>query len=150
VQTQSRYKEHIKKYKGVFMPLNGAIINSGATVSATGGSACTFTTDGQTITNGLHLIDAAVTDFRVQPSITVKVKRPSLNSLGVYSKGKISAVIKVPIILASGATSFELMRIERESHPENTAAARLDLNVLGAQILADSDFAALWASGSTA
>ena len=131
------------------MSLDGAIINTGATVSATGGSAKTFTSDGQTIVNGLHLIDASVTDFRVRPSMVVKVKQPTLNSLGEYSKGKISVVYKVPIILASGATSFELIRIERESHPENTAAARLDFNVMGAQILTDTDFTSLWATGST-
>lgn len=132
------------------MPLNGAIINSGATVSAAGGSAKTYTSDGMTIQNGIHLIDASVTDYRVQPSITAKVKRPTLSPLGVYSKGKISVTLKIPIILASGATSFELIRIERESHPEASAASRLDLNVLGAQILTDADFTALWASGSTA
>lgn len=132
------------------MPLNGAIINSGATVSATGGTAKTFTSDGMSIQNGIHLIDASVTDFRVQPSLTIKVKRPTLSPLGVYSKGKISVTYKVPVILASGATSFELIRIERESHPEATAASRLDLNVMGAQTLTDADFSALWASGSTA
>lgn len=131
------------------MALNGSTLLTGATVSATGGSVKTFSSDGMTIQNGVHLIDVAETDFRVQSSITVKVKRPTLNSLGVYSKGKISLVIKAPIILESGATSFELIRIERESHPENTAAARLDLNVLGAQALTDPDFAQLWASSST-
>lgn len=131
------------------MPLDGAIINSGATVSATGGVAKTFTSDGQTIQNGIHMIDASVTDFRVRPTMVVKVKQPTLNSLGVYSKGKISVVYKVPIILSSGATSFDLIRIERESHPENTAAAVLNLNVMGAQILTDSDFTNLWATGST-
>lgn len=131
------------------MPLNGAVINTGATVSATGGTGKTFTSDGQTIVNGVHLIDASVTDFRVQPSIVCKVKRPVLSSTGVYSKAKLSVTYKVPILLASGATSFEIMRIERESHPEASAASRLDLNVMGAQTMVDSDFASFWASGST-
>lgn len=132
------------------MPLNGAVINSGATLSIAGGTAKTFTSDGMSIVNGIHLIDASVTDFRVQPSVTLKVKRPVLASNGTYSKAKLSATYKVPILLASGATSFEIIRIERESHPEASAASRLDLNVMGAQMLFDTDFTAFWASGSTA
>lgn len=124
-------------------------ILSGATVSASGGSAKTYTPNGQTIPNGVQTIDASVVDFRVRPTLTWKVRQPTLKN-GVYTKDKKVATLSVPRILDSGQVVFDVIRLEREVHPETSAANALDMNVQAAQLLIDSDAASFWATGSTA
>lgn len=123
---------------------------TGATLAPTGGTDLVFAPDGLTIQNGLHMIVPATTDYRVRQQATLKYKAPSLGADGTFSKDKKSISYSVPIVLASGLVVFNVIRIEREVHPEMTAAAALDLNVIGAQMLFDSDMTAFWASGSLA
>lgn len=133
------------------MPIQGAIVKSGSTaMTPTGGSDQTFTPDGVSVPNGIHVADAAQTDYRIRRNITVKNKVPTLLADGTYSKDKKSVTLVAPKILASGKTVFNLIRIEREVHPESTAAEALDLVMVGAQLCADTDFAAFWSSGSIA
>lgn len=133
------------------MSLTSSIIKDGASaITPTGGVDMTFTPDGQTVPNGIHLANAAQTDFRIRENMSVRVKQPTMNAQGVYSKDKKSIVYVEPKILASGLTVFNLIRIEREVHPESTAAEALNLNMMGAQILGDSDFATFWSAGSLA
>lgn len=133
------------------MPLQSAIVKTGATaMTPTGGSDVTFTPDGQTVANGLHLSNAAETDFRIRANMTIKNKVPTINGDGGYSKDRKSVTYVRPKLLADGSTTFNLIRIEREIHPESTAAEALDFSMVGAQILTDADFAAFWASGSLA
>lgn len=128
---------------------NGSIL-AGGTVTAAGGSAVTYTPDGQTVPNGIHLINAQVVDFRIRPNVTLKTKLPSLDSSQVYSKDRKTVLLVIPKILASGKTVFNLIRIEREIHPESTAAEALEFNIQGAQFLVDSDYASFWSAGSIA
>lgn len=132
------------------MPLQNMSLPVDGTLSVAGGTAKSFTTDGQTVANGLHLADASVTDFRIRPNMTVKVKMPSLDGAGVYSKDKKTITYVVPKLLASGKTVFNLIRVEREVHPESTAAEALHLLNVGAQLLFDLDTTSFWASGSLA
>lgn len=130
------------------MPINGASIPVGATWTPSGGSAKTYTSDGITVANGVHLIDASVTDFRVRPQMTLKTKVPTLDSLGNYSKGRRSLVCTIPKVLASGKTVFPLIRIELEDHPELSAAEVATLVSIGVNTLVDADFATFWSTGS--
>jgi len=123
-------------------------ILDGATVSATGGTGKTYTTDGTIIVGGIHLADASVTDFRIRPNITARVRMPQLQADGSYTKMKISAVHTVPQILASGKTVFNLVRTELEVHPELSAAAATELRNKGAQLLFDSEMTNFWSAGS--
>jgi len=133
------------------MGLQSTGINDGASsVAPTGGSLMTFTPDGVSVTNGVHLANAAQADFRIRENATCKVKNPTLQADGTYSKDKKSITYVEPKILASGKTVFNLIRIEREVHPESTAAEALNLNLMGAQWLSDSDVAAFWSAGSLA
>ena len=133
------------------MPLSSAVVKTGATgLTVVGGSDETFTPDGVSIPQGLHLADAAETDFRVRKNMTIRNRPPTLDNLGVYSKDKKSITIVAPKILASGATVFNLIRVEREVHPESTAAEALELNMLAGQALSDADFLSFWSAGSLA
>lgn len=124
-------------------------VKTGATMAPTGGTDLVFAPDGITVQNGVHCVVPAVTSYAVRPSMTAKYRPPSLNSDGSYSKDKKSVVYTIPFTLASGEISFQLIRIERECHPEYSAAAALDLNVVGSQLLTDSEAASFWAVGAT-
>lgn len=133
------------------MPVQSAVVKSGATaMTPTGGSDLTLTPTGLTVANGIQIANAAQTDFRIRQNCVLKVKQPTINGLGVYSKDKKSVTFVAPKILASGSTVFNLIRIEREVHPESTAAEMTELNMIGAQLLSDSDFTNFWQGGSLA
>jgi hypothetical protein len=132
------------------MPLQGMQLLTGATLSATGGTAITYTTDNKTVANGLHLIDASESNFIVRPNILVKTKDPVKMPDGSYTKDRKSIVIFEPFIDSTGKTHLNLIRVEREVHPETDAADALDLLKKGGQVCFDTDTTAFFASGSLA
>lgn len=134
------------------MPINSGIIKKDATgITVVGGTDQTFTSDGATVVNGIHVVDAAQADYRIRANASFTVKQPSYDAnTGVYSKDKKKVILIQPKILASGKTVFNLIRIEREVHPESTAAEAVDLNRKGAQLLSDADFDNYWTAGSLA
>jgi hypothetical protein len=131
------------------MPINGAVIKTGATgFTVTSGTDKTFSPDGVPVANGIHVADMGQVDARIRASITCKNKPPVLNSDGTWSKDKRSVSFVVPKILASGKTTFPLVRLEIEAHPENTVAERLDLSYMALQILFNSHFASFISTGN--
>lgn len=131
------------------MTVQNGTIKKGATgFTVVGGSDAVYTTDGPPALNGVRVAEAAVADFRVRPSITFKVVQPKYDGTS-YTKGKISATLVVPKIIADGTTKFNLFRGETEIHPETTAAEALDIRYQFAQLLFDADYASLWSAGST-
>ena len=130
------------------MAIKTMTVKSGATLAPTGGTDLVFAPDGITIQNGVHLTVPAVSSYAARPNMTVKYKQPTLGPDAVWSKDKKSISYAVPYTLASGAISYQTIRIEREVHPEFPAASALDLNIVGAQILFDSEAANYWSSGS--
>lgn len=123
-------------------------VKSGATIGPTGGTDLVFASTGVTVQNGAQMTVPAVSSYAARPQATVKFRPPSLNGNGVYSKDKKSFTYAVPITLADGSLSYQVIRVEREVHPECPAATALDLNVVMAQALTDSEAASFWASGS--
>lgn len=131
------------------MGLKTMSLLSAATVAASGGSALVFADDGITIANGLHLIVPADADFQTRRSLTAKIRPAAIDTkTGSYGKDKKSICLAQPIVLADGRVVFNTLRIEREVHPSLSAAACVELNNLGAQLLIDSDTANFWANGS--
>jgi hypothetical protein len=132
------------------MSLKNMTLATGATVSATGGTSLAFADDGITIANGVHLVVPADTTFATRRQATFKYRPPQLDTkTGKYSKDKKSASYVVPKILADGSIVFNVVRVEREVHPETTAAEAADMNKIGAQMFTDSDTDAYWSTGST-
>lgn len=133
------------------MSLSSFSILAGGTNSASGGTSKTYAADGKPVIGGIHVQDSSVADFRVRPNITFQYREPKYNSaLKRFSKGKWKATIVIPKLLADGSTEYNLVRIEKEVHPESTAAEALEIIVQAAQLLFDSETAAFWATGTTA
>jgi hypothetical protein len=130
------------------MGLKTMSLLSGSTVSATGGSAVVFADDGVTIPNGVHLVVPGDTDYATRRSATAKYRPPVLNTAGEYTKDKKYISITRPLTLASGKVVNNVLRVEREVHPELSAADAADLNKIAAQLLFDADLDAFWAAGS--
>lgn len=131
------------------MGLKTMSLLSGATVSASGGSALAFADDGQTIANGVHLIVPADADYQTRRQVTAKYKQPYLNpTTGEYGKDKKTISLALPQVLANGKVVFNVIRVEREVHPSLAAATCTELNKLAAQMLTDTDTDAFWATGS--
>lgn len=130
------------------------IINStlaeGATLSATGGTAKTYSTTGLKVNNGIQLIDASVTDSRTRPAITAKSVPATLDSTTSKWKtvDKRELVVTRPKVLEDGSQKFPNVRISLSVHPECSQAEIDALTNAAAQTLFDSDFASFWRTGS--
>jgi len=133
------------------MPIQGGVIKTGATgLTVTAGSDVTFTLDSLAIKQGIHVADAAQTDFRIRRGMTFKVQPPVMDKAGIFSKDRKEVSITCPKIGADGVLRFPVIRIVRETYWEQTAAEVLDMNFLAAQVLFDSDYTSYWTSGSLA
>lgn len=130
------------------MPLASASILAGATVSATGGTAQTFSPDGVDVKKGVHLIDASVADFRTRPSLTAKSSQPSVLPDGSFSKDNRSLKYADPFIDSKGKIQYDTVEIIRRMHPESSAAKATGMLVKAAQFAVDADFTSFWAVGS--
>lgn len=131
------------------MPINGAAIMKDATgITVTAGTAQTFTNDGASVPNGVHVVDMGNADFRTRRSLTLTVRQPTYDAKVGYSKDKKTITLTCPKILVSGVTVYNLIRIQREVHPESTVAEAIDINRVGAQLLSDADFDTFWSAGS--
>lgn len=130
------------------MPLNGMILKKTGTNSVTGGTDITYVADGSQVNGGVAVVNSAGTDFRTRENCVFRNRKPSYDSKAkIWSKDKKSVVLQIPKLLASGEVTFNLIRIEREVHPESTAAEALELNIQGAQLLFDADTTSFWAVG---
>lgn len=131
------------------MSLKTTTLAAGTTLGVTGGTPLTFAENGVTILNGIQLMVPADADYQTRRVLTIKNRPPTLNAkTGVYGKDKKSMSLSLPMVLADGSIIFNTIRLEREVHPSLSAANALSLNVLGAQLLFDSDVVDFWANGS--
>lgn len=130
------------------MPIKGATIVSGGTLAATGGASSTLSTTAQTVANGVQVADTAVTDMRVRPTVTCKVRPAKLLADGTWAKQKVDVTIVMPKLLSNGTIAFPVHRQSLEIHPENTTAEIKKLADWGAQVMFDADFTNLVQVGS--
>lgn len=131
------------------MTMKNMSLLSGATVASTGGTALVFSDNGVTIPNGVQLVVPADPALATRRSVTARVRAPALGRDGVYGKDKKVMSFNVPLTLANGKIVNNVIRVEREVHPELPDADAAELNKIGAQLLTDSDTTAFWTVGST-
>lgn len=134
------------------MGLQNATLLVGATVSATGGVATTFVSNGAPVTGGIQVVDSANTNAVTRASLTFRnIKQAVLDIVTGLFTGKIKrqAQLVRPKVTASGRVVFPLIRIELEVSPESTDAEVSALLNEGAQLLIDADFTSFWKIGST-
>lgn len=130
------------------MGLKTMSLLSGGTPSVSGGTAMAFVDDAVNIQNGIHLTVPATADARIREQATAKYKPSVLNSDGTMTKDRKTISLTIPMVTASGKVVYNTIRVEREVHPEFSAANCVILNNLGAQLLFDADVATFWSAGS--
>lgn len=127
------------------MALTSASINVDGTVATTGGTVTALTKLGGSLdTHDAILADGAAFAARTQIGFTAKPPKVSSTAPAGYTQARTSAKVMKPKILANAARTINSLKIELSVDPETTAAEVQTLLVLGAQLLADSDFADFW------
>lgn len=133
------------------MGLQNATILDGATVAFSGGTSKTLTSDAQPVVGGIHLIDASVTDIRIRPTLTCKVKQATVNqATGKWGQGWKQITLTRPKIIADGTQKFPTMYLKLADHPEMSVAEIQAFLVWASQAIKDPDFQAFWEIGSLA
>lgn len=124
-------------------------LKDGGTSTTAGGTDQIMEQSGETVANGVVLVESAVADYFTRPKLYMVNRMPSQGSDGIWSKQKGSVRYVVPKVLADGVTTvFNLVRFEIEIHPESTAAELADLREKGAQIGIDAEFDDFFSVGS--
>lgn len=124
----------------------------GGTVSTTGGTSTAFVLNGAQVAGGVQVVDSTSTNAITRASITFRtIKSAVVDAMtGLFTgKTKRQAQLVRPKVLASGRVAFPLIRIELETHPEQTDAEVSALMSEGAQLLSDADFTQFWKIGAT-
>lgn len=129
------------------MPIKGATVLTGSTISAAGGTSSTLSLTGAEIKHGLQVADMSVSDYRVRPFVNFKQKQPQLLN-NVYSKARNEAMAVFPKITAAGNVVFPLARVILEPHPEQTDAEVVKMLQWAAQLGFDADFVSFFKYGS--
>lgn len=120
--------------------LNGlSIADSATSLSVTGGTAQTFTADGQAVANGLHVAAMAVTDFRVRPHISFKNRNPVRKSDGTFTNGVRTFVYTEPYLTSDGRIVYDTIEVSRRTAPEIPAANQKNARYKAAQLMFDAD-----------
>lgn len=126
---------------------NATLKESATSLTVVAGDDLVFTSDGEEVKSGVHTSAAAVTDFRIRPSITLQNRNPKLIA-GVFTKAKRTVKIVLPKILADGSTVYNVRRVEAEDHPECTVAEVDNLNFLTAQVLSQVAYQSFLRTGN--
>jgi hypothetical protein len=120
----------------------------GGTTSTAGGAAQTFDRTSKPVTNGYEYTDVSETDFYARQSVVIKVKQPTLQSDGTYSKMRVTIQFVLPLTLADGSLSYGVGRAEIEYHPEASAANVAELREMAAQCCIAAGFDSVYDAGT--
>lgn len=120
--------------------INITLADSATSIAVTGGTTKTYSPDGQSVSNGVHVSDGSVSDFRLKPHITWKNRNPVRQNDGSYSKGRKDVILTIPVLdTVTNKVEFSTYRFVEEYSTLSTAAARKNGRYLMAQCLFDAD-----------
>lgn len=127
------------------MPLNGASVLSGTTVSASGGTALTFSSAG--VENGkVTLYCDDDTDLRTRREIVCSIKPPKVSASAPngYTQARVTMLFKSPLELDNGNVTVNTGKFELSFDPETTDAEISEILDVVSQCIFDSDFTNLY------
>lgn len=127
------------------MTINSASISQGATaLSPTGGSALVFAIKSRQNNAIEAYIPADAAATRRTARFQTKAATPDSQAPNGYTQNRNVVVMRFPKALANGNMTFNTLRIELSADIETTDAEKLDMQLIGGQVLADSDFLEYW------
>lgn len=107
-------------------------------VTVTGGTDQTFTTDGSDKSATENYVDFSVTDFRLRPQVTLRRRYPVRGADGTWSKGKRYYTITYPITVVENGIQvirYEVIRAETEFYSDSSDAHVKSVCALMAQLI---------------
>lgn len=131
------------------MGMTNLAVTKGGTLTASGGTSLAFSPNNAPVKNGISIINAAQTDFRLRESILSTYRAPVQTGPSAFSKAKITFFVKVPRLKADGTYSSNLGRLEFEIDPETPIAEQDDLFLITAQLAVEADTLNFRRTGST-
>lgn len=133
------------------MGITSFSIQGGSTgFTVTGGTAKTMSIDGVPISNGVHVQDAANTDFKSRITMTFRSRLPQRQSNGTYSKGHNYITVVVPYVKTDGTVDTSIHAYHGDYTVDIPAATILEGRRLLTQMLFDSEIESFHTSGSLA
>jgi hypothetical protein len=120
----------------------------GGTTSTAGGAAQDFDRTNLPVNNGYEYADVDEADFFARQKVIIATRQPQLQSDGTWSKQKISFRFILPITLADGSISYNVGRVETETHPEASAANLAEIREFCAQMAIASSFDDVYTAGT--
>lgn len=106
------------------MSITALSLNTGATVSSTGGTALNFTPSSNPVSNGIEVVDAASSDFIMRKRATFAFKPPAVGANGVASKTRWSGRIIIPSVRSiDGNIAYNLGEVRMELDNEAISSA---------------------------
>jgi hypothetical protein len=127
------------------MTIEASSIAIGGTLSATGGTATSVLSKGDTLEKHNVVLDDG-SAFKEQTSVAFSIKAPKVSSSAPagYTQARNTVVIQVPMVLANGNSTVNSFRLEMAVDPETTDADKTALRDIAAQAIFDADFDAFW------
>jgi len=129
--------------------VNAGVVTAPSSIAATGGSALAFAA-GQSSATTMHLYVSADTDLRTRRTIDVVIKPPKIQPTAPngYTQARATATYKKPKLLANGKITVNSVQVSMSYDVETTQAEIQELMDVGAQMIFDADFTALWKNQS--
>lgn len=130
------------------MSLATASVLKDGTIAVTGGTATAFTRLSGDNTSAKASFDG--TDFlsRLMAVFTRKEPKVNAGSPDGYTQIRRNVYLKIPRTLASGALTYDTVKVEIARSVETTSAQLATTKVYASQLLSDSDFDEFWEEGS--
>lgn len=132
--------------------LNAGVVTAPSAFAPTGGTALTFASLGTQKDGAVVLYVPADTDFRTRRTILAKVKHPAVNASAPngYTQARSEMTYFQPLLLTNGKVTTNKVMISMSYDVETDATEVSMLADVGAQLLTDAEFRAVFTSLSLA
>lgn len=119
------------------MSLSSLALETGTTISATGGSAITFAPDGAPVGDKVTLYCLEDTDLRTRRSVEITVRRPraSASTPNGYTQARVFTTYKHPFLLDNGEITTFTQKTETSYDAEALFTEVDGLTEIGSQLL---------------
>lgn len=127
------------------MGIQSSSINIDGTVATTAGTATGLIAKGGTLNEFLAILDDS-SEFIAQTKIKFTVSDPRVQTSAPngYTQARSGVKVVVPLALDNSSHTTNTLTMQLSVDPETTDAEIESMLVMGAQLLADSDFSDFW------
>lgn len=119
---------------------NATIKDAPTGFTITGGTDKTFKIDGQSIPDGIRIVDVSQADPRLRRSFIIRCKPAKKQANGTWSLERRYITSYTPILEADGSVSINIQKYESSRVATTSAATEAAMRFNFVQLLFDTDF----------